>query len=84
MLPFVWKERRKREREEIYTCILANAWIIIGRISKKLSTVFAFRQGNRVIEKKERDVNFYCIFFCIFVAYVCKSFFTYIYVHTCI
>lgn len=59
MLLFMGKQRKKegKKREEIYTCISANAWIFTGRISKKLGTVsgFASREGNRIIEKKERD-----------------------------
>lgn len=63
-----FRMKEEKEKERNYTRMLANVWIIIGRISKRLGTVFASREGNWVIEEKERDLNLYYIYFCIFIS----------------
>ena len=81
---FLWERRgreKERKREEIYTGISANAWIFIGRISKKLGTVCASREGNWRIEKKERQVLTTQSFTSLY--HVCVNlFYMYRYVHT--
>lgn len=70
--------KEEKGKERTYTHMLANVWIVVRRISKRMGTVFASGEGNWVIEEKERDLNLYYIYFCIFISHI-YFFFTHAY-----